>query len=86
MSGTATSAVEVTNVSRHGFWVLVDGKELFLPFEEFPWFKDAAVEAILEVERPQPQYLRWPALDVDLTLSSIENPGDFPLTAKSTPD
>ena len=83
MPGTATSGAEVTNVSRHGFWVLVDERELFLPFEEFPWFRGAPVEAILEVERPQPHYLHWPRLDVDLTLSSIENPADYPLVAKS---
>ncbi len=79
MPGIATSAIEVTNISRHGFWLLVDGHELFLPYEEFPWFRSAAVEAILEVERPQPHYLRWPALDVDLTLASIENPDRYPL-------
>jgi hypothetical protein len=28
--------VEVTNISRHGFWILLDDRELFLPFEEFP--------------------------------------------------
>ena len=63
--------------------MLVGERELFLPFEEFPWFKGAPVEAILEVERPQSHYLRWPRLDVDLTLSSIEKPADYPLVAKS---
>jgi hypothetical protein len=41
MPGTATSDTEVTNISKHGFWLLLDGRELFLPFEEFPWFKRA---------------------------------------------
>lgn len=27
---------EVTNVSQHGFWILLDDQELFLPFDEFP--------------------------------------------------
>ena len=39
MPGPATSEAEVTNISKHGFWLLVDGRELFLPFAEFPWFK-----------------------------------------------
>lgn len=79
MPGTVTSAAEVTNISQHGFWLLLDGRELFLPFEEFPWFKQAPVEAILNVERPGPTHLHWPALDVDLSLDSIEHPERYPL-------
>jgi len=82
MPGTVTSAAEVTNISRHGFWLLLDDRELFLPFEEFPWFKGAAVEAILEVERPQSHHLYWPTLDVDLTVDSIERPERYPLKAQ----
>ena len=82
MPGTTTSAVEVTNISGNGLWVLLDDRELFLGFEDFPWFKEAAVEAILEVERPQPHHLRWPALDVDLTIDSIEHPERYPLRAR----
>lgn len=73
--------VEVTNISQHGFWVLVDDRELFLPFDQFPWFKAAAVQAIHNVERPQPQHLYWPDLDVDLTIDSIEHPERYPLRA-----
>jgi hypothetical protein len=83
MPGTDTSAAEVTNISRHGFWLLLDDRELFVGFEHFPWFKDAPVKAILEVERPRPHHLRWPGLDVDLTLDSIEHPERYPLAAKS---
>jgi hypothetical protein len=36
MPGAATSELEITNISRHGFWLLLDGHELFLPFGEFP--------------------------------------------------
>ena len=82
MPGTATSVPEVTNISQHGFWLLLDGRELFLSFEQFPWFKGAPVEAILEVERPHPRHLRWPKIDVDLTVDSIEHPERYPLEAK----
>lgn len=81
-----TSPVEVTNISQHGFWVLVDDHELFLPFEEFPWFKAAAVQAIHNVERPQPNHLYWPDLDVDLTIDSIEHPERYPLRARVRDD
>jgi hypothetical protein len=82
MPGTTTSAPEVTNISRHGFWLLIDGRELFLAFEYFPWFKNAPVNAILEVERPHLHHLRWPKLDVDLTVDSVEHPERYPLQAK----
>src|SRR2546428_132433 len=40
MRGAATSPVEVSIISAKGFWLLVDDRELFLPFDEFPWFKE----------------------------------------------
>jgi hypothetical protein len=82
MPGTATSEAEVTNISKHGFWLLVDDRELFLPFTEFPWFKQAPVEAILHLQRPAPGHLRWPDLDVDLSLDSVEHPERYPITSK----
>lgn len=83
MPGPATSQAEVTNISRHGFWVLVDERELFLPFDEFPWFKAAPVDAILRLETPHPEHLYWPDLDVDLSVSSIEDPERYPLKSMS---
>ena len=80
--GKSTSAVEVTNISRDGFWLLIGGKELFLSFERFPWFRQASVGQLLKVEQPQPHHLHWPDLDVDLAVDSIEHPEDFPLISK----
>ena len=82
MPGSITSEVEVTNISRHGFWIFLGDRELFLPFEEFPWFRRAPIEAVLNVERPHAHHLYWPDLDVDLSVESIEHPERFPLTAK----
>jgi len=82
MPGTSTLQADVTNISQHGFWLLVDDRELFLPFEQFPWFKAAAVKAILNVERPHARHLPWPDLDVDLTIDSIEHPENYPLKAR----
>ena len=56
--GTPTSAVEVTNVSSHGFWLLIGDVERFVPFKEFPWFKDARISELVNVERPSPHYHR----------------------------
>jgi hypothetical protein len=79
--GDSTSEVEVTNISAHGIWLYARGKELFLPYESFPWFKDVAVKAILNVEEASPGHYYWPDLDVDLTEEIIEKPGMFPLRA-----
>lgn len=84
MPGTSTSEVEVTNISRHGLWILVDDSELLLPFDEFPWFKNATLAAVLNVERPRPDHLRWPDLDVDLTIDSIRHPERYPQKARGS--
>lgn len=83
MPGTATSAPEVTHVSRHGFWLLLADEELLLPFEQFPWFRRATIEQISHVEWPTPEHLYWPELDIDLSLASIRQPDTFPLIAKT---
>jgi len=80
--GSATSNVEVTNISPNGVWLLVEDRELFLSFNDFPWFRDAPVARVLEVERPGSDHLFWPALDIDLSIESIEHPESFPLIAR----
>ena len=43
LPGASTLDVEVTNVSTHGFWLMLGTEELFVPFSQFPWFKDAPI-------------------------------------------
>ncbi|PYF99482.1 MULTISPECIES: DUF2442 domain-containing protein [unclassified Thioalkalivibrio] len=76
--GNAISEVEVTNISGHGLWLLVRGQELFMPYDEFPWFRDQPVRAIVNVEEPSPGHFYWPDIDVDLTQEIIEHPERFP--------
>ncbi len=84
--GKRTSGAEVTNVSNHGLWVLLDTRELFLPFELFPWFGDAPIAKLMRVERPSPDHLYWPDLDIDLSVESIEHPDRFPLVSEVRPN
>ena len=77
--GKNAPQVEVTNISSNGIWLWAKGKELFLAYEDFPWFKDASVKKILNVEEPSPNHFYWPDLDVDLTTEIIEHPDRFPL-------
>ena len=82
-SGKSTSSVEVTNVSPVGFWLLLQGRELFLPFDTFPYFKGASIGQLFDVEFYPPEHLHWPSLDVDLSVESIEHPERFPLRFRS---
>ena len=77
------SAVEVTHISKHGFWLLLKDEELFVSFEHFSWFRKATIDQISRVERPSADHLYWPDLDVDLSIESIRNPATFPLMAKA---
>jgi len=80
--GTATFQATVENISENGLWIFLGDREVFVPFEQFPWFRDAAVAKILEIERPSYDHLYWPALDIDISLASIENPEGFPLVSR----
>ena len=46
--GSDTSKAEVLNVSPHGFWLFVAGREHFLGFDDFPWFRNAPVEPVVQ--------------------------------------
>jgi len=84
--GRRTSRVELTNVSPNGLWLLLDGRELFVSFREFPWFADATIEQLAAVERPSEHHLHWPALDVDLAVESLDHPERFPLLSRVRPN
>jgi len=84
--GASTSAAEVTNVSPHGFWLLLDDEERFLPFERFPWFADASIAQLTKLERPFPHHLYWPELDIDLHVESIDKPESYPLVSGARPN
>ena len=82
LPGSSTLPAEVTNVSGHGFWLALEGEELFLSFADFPWFKDATIDELTHVERPHATHLYWPDLDIDLSVDSIRSPERFPLVSR----
>ena len=83
--GKHTLDVEVTNVSAHGFWLFIDAREVFLSFNDFPWFRDASIREISNVACPHPHHLYWPDLDIDLAVDSIDHPERYPLVSKAQP-
>jgi len=74
--------IEVSQISQRGVWLLLRDREMFLSYDKFPWFKDASVSSVLNVQLPQPNHLYWPDLDVDLAVESIEHPESYPLVAR----
>lgn len=80
--GKSISAVEVLNVSPHGFWLGVNAKEYFLPYEQYPWFCDATIGELYNVELLHETHLHWPDLDVDLELEALDQPTSYPLIYK----
>lgn len=83
MQGTTISVAEVTHVSKHGFWVLLDSEELLVSFEHFPWFKNSTIDQLSDVQWPTPNHLYWPQLDADLSVESIRDPKSLPLVSKA---
>jgi len=81
--GTRISEVEVSNISSHGFWLLIGERERFVPFKNFPWFKDARISELIRVELQSRRHLYWPDLDIDLSVESIDHPERFPLVSRA---
>jgi len=80
--GKSISRPEVTNISEHGFWIFLNGREYFLAFEQFPWFKEATISRLSNVRLYHGTHLYWPDLDVDLSTNIIEHPERYKLIAK----
>ena len=84
--GRNTSAVEVSNISPHGFWLLIGEQERFVSFKAFPWFREATISALTHVELPSAHHLYWPELDIDLAVESLDHPERYPLLSRARPN
>jgi len=62
-----------------GFWLKAGEKEYFLPYDQYPWFKNARIDELFDVQLLHQSHLYWPKLDVDLEIISLENPEKYPL-------
>jgi hypothetical protein len=83
-NGTPTLHSEVTGLSLNGFWMLVNDREYFVPFDEYPVFLKATLEEIFAVQQLSPTQLYWESLDCDIELPALEHPEHFPLTYHPT--
>lgn len=79
--GKNISEIEI-HTTINGLWLLVDGKEYFLSYKDYPWFKKSTVAELHNVSLLHRHHLHWPDLDIDLDLDSLEHPGRYPLKSQ----
>ena len=75
-------SVSVENITSFGLWMLVKGKEYFLTYQDYPYFKDQTKKSIQNVKLLHGFHLHWPDLDVDLEINNLENPEKYPLKSR----
>ena len=75
-------SVSVENITQFGIWLYIKGKEYFLSYEDYPYFKDKKIKDIQNVKLLHGFHLYWQSLDVDLEIDNLENPGKYPLKSK----
>jgi len=80
--GKGTS-VSVENITPFGIWLYIKGKEYFLIYKDYPYFKDQTLNSIQNVEFLHGFHLYWPDLDVDLEIDNFEHPEKYPLKFES---
>ena len=78
-AGISKPDAEVLNVSSNGLWLLAAGREYFLPYARYPWFKNAKVQDLYQVRFLHGYHLYWPMLDVDLEITSLMKEENYPL-------
>ena len=87
MLGTDTFKCEVTNIARFGFWLIITSQkdnwqEYFIPFHDYPDFKEAKINEIMNVKMLSFNQIHWSDLDIDIEVDALNNPDDYPLVFK----
>jgi hypothetical protein len=77
------TSLSVENITPFGIWLLIKGKEYFLSYKTYPFFRERTLSAIQNVQLLHGFHLYWPDLDVDLEIDNLERPEKYPLTYKS---
>ena len=77
-----TILVSVENITPFGIWLFVKGREFFLTYKDYPYFRDQALKSIQDVQLLHDYHLYWPELDIDLEMDNLENPEKYPLKSK----
>jgi hypothetical protein len=76
--GKVTLEAEVTQIDKQGIWILIDDKEYFLTYERFPRFRQATVDQIHNFRILNGDELKWPDLQLNLSIESLAQPTHVP--------
>lgn len=76
--GKNISKIEI-HTSPFGVWLLVCDTEYFLSYGDYPWFHEAKLSDIYDVELLHKTHLHWSRLDIDLDINSLKCPEKYPL-------
>ena len=71
---------EITNISEHDFWILLEQKEYFLSFGEYPWFLNSKISSLINVKQIHDHHLYRPDLDDDFSTEILAHPERYPLS------
>lgn len=81
-NGKNTSNFEITGITKHGIWFILDDKEYFIPFKDYPSLKKMPVEDLLNASFSPPEHIYWENHDIDIEISALENPEKYNLIYK----
>lgn len=81
--GERISPIDI-HTSAFGIWLLLNNVEYFLSYKDYPWFSEAKISELYNVELLHNTHLYWPAMDIDLDLASLKNPEKYPLIYHSS--
>ncbi len=77
-------SASVENITPEGIWLFVRGREYFLSYQDYPFFRDKTVGEIQDVKLLHGSHLYWPEADIDLEIDNLENPERYPLEFKDS--
>ncbi len=69
---------QITSIEKDGFWLLTDGGEFFVAFEQYPAFKKATIKQVFNFRESFGDF-HWDELDIDIELDSLKFPERYPL-------
>ena len=77
-SGSNTLA-KVLTITENGILLSIPEGDFFLNYKDYPWFRNAPINQVFDVEMEGDYAVRWNALDVDLEIESILHPERYPM-------